>query len=402
MNAFVKTVDSYDGASQQMMVLPAVVGFYLAFRLCITYLFFQAEPQVGAAVSVGLNFFVFVIVVFHSLGPASTTLGSALKVRCFRWVVAFLGFSCCSLFWSATVSIGVAFVYWCGMAADVFVVVLLLRTGPVDRMTNALMKGYVCGACGIALVAWLSPTMQDLRPGNDDFFSPNAIGFTCAFGIFFAQFLIQRTEHWKFPAIFLAITLLRSLSKTTIIAFMAGESLLLVRDTSISRRSKVTIALVGMGVVAAFWKLIEAYYEVYINAGNQAETLTGRIGIWAVVLERSLERPWIGHGFHSFRNVIPPFGTFEAWHAHNELLQQFYSYGAAGVFLLIALYGSFYSQVKHLSSPSVKSLFLALLFFIVVRGLGDTERFDLSFPLWSLALISLMLARTESSVEAPA
>ena len=108
-----------------------------------------------------------------------------------------------------------------GMAADVFIVILLLRTGPVDRMSEALMKGYVCGACFIAIVAWLSPTMPDLRPGNDDFFSPNAIGFTCAFGVFLAQFLMRSAKHWKVSVIFLGLTLLRSLSKTTIIAFVA-------------------------------------------------------------------------------------------------------------------------------------------------------------------------------------
>jgi O-antigen ligase len=261
------------------------------------------------------------------------------------------------------------------------------------------MKGYVLGACWIALLAWLSPTMQDLRPGNDDFFSPNAIGFTCAFGVFFAQFLGRSGSTWNPPAIFLAITLLRSLSKTTILAFAAGEALLFLRDRSISRSRKLLLATAAMLIIAAFWGLFEAYYEVYTNAGNQAETLTGRIGIWTFVLARAFEQPWIGHGFHSFRNVIPPFGRFEAWHAHNELIQQFYAYGAAGIFLWFALYGSFYRQVVRLSSPTHKTLLLGLLLFIVVRGLGDTDRFDLSFPLWSIALFSLMLTALEESRE---
>jgi O-antigen ligase len=108
------------------------------------------------------------------------------------------------------------------------------------------------------------------------------------------------------------------------------------------------------------------------------------------VLERALERPWIGHGFHSFRNVIPPFGTFESWHAHNELIQQFYAYGVVGIILLIGIYGSFYRQIRRICEPTLKTLFLGLIVFILVRGLGDTERFDLSFPLWSMALLSLM------------
>jgi len=140
--------------------------------------------------------------------------------------------------------------------------------------------------------------------------------------------------------------------------------------------------------------LIAAYYEVYTNAGNQAETLTGRIGIWSLILDRALERPWLGHGFNSISKVIPPFGPdqFEAWHAHNELLQQFYTYGVVGIVLLFGLYGSFYREARRLARPEHRTLFLGLILFIVIRGFGDTERFDLSFPLWSITLLCLMLA----------
>jgi exopolysaccharide production protein ExoQ len=385
--------------SMQIMLLPGVVGFYFGLRLCFSYLFFQSDPQTGAAVSVFLNLFLFAIVLFHSLGPAPLSISTMLRIPCLRWVMVFLCFSLCSLIWSLTISVVVAFAYWMGMAADVAMVLLLIRTGPVNRISAALMKGYVWGACVVALIAWLSPTMQDLRPGDNDFFSPNAIGFTCAFGVFLAQFLNRSLGRWKLPIAFLSISLLRSLSKTTIIAFALAEALLLIRDRSISRKSKVGLTVAAILVIASFWGLIEAYYSVYINAGNQAETLTGRIGIWAFVLDRSIERPWIGHGFHSFRNVIPPFGAFEAWHAHNELLQQFYAYGAAGVFMLISLYGSFYRYIRQVAPPFLKTLLISLLVFIVVRGLGDTERFDLSFPLWSIALISLTLAFSPSSQE---
>ena len=33
------------------LLLPGCVGFYLAARLCVTYLFFQADPQTGAEVA---------------------------------------------------------------------------------------------------------------------------------------------------------------------------------------------------------------------------------------------------------------------------------------------------------------------------------------------------------------
>jgi exopolysaccharide production protein ExoQ len=377
--------------SEAGSLMAATVGFYFALRYSFEYLFFQSNPRAGAGFGVGLNLLLFAAVVFHSLGPAPNTLRSTVRVPCFRPIVAFLLFALCSLLWSATISVAVAFAYWCGVVADLAMVVLLLRTGRVDLMSFSLMKGYVWGAGLIAAITWASPTMQDLRPGNDDFFSPNAIALICAFGVFLAQFLGRSNRSWNLAAIFLAITLLRTLSKTTIVAFIAGEALLLFRDAAITRRKLLTILLGSSLVVAGFWRLIQAYFEVYTTTGNEAETLTGRVGIWDYVFERSLEQPWVGHGFHSFRNVIPNFGPFEPWHAHNELLQLFYAYGAVGILLFFMVYGSFYLQIRRLRLSSYKAFFYGLLLFIVIRGLGDTDRFELTLPFWFVFLVSSLM-----------
>ncbi|MGA7706330.1 MAG: hypothetical protein WCD77_00975, partial [Acidobacteriaceae bacterium] len=39
----------------------------------------------------------------------------------------------------------------------------------------------------------------------------------------------------------------------------------------------------------------------------------------------------------------------------------------------------------------VKTFFLAFLLFVLVRGIADTERFDLSLPLWAIVMISLLV-----------
>jgi hypothetical protein len=66
---------------------------------------------------------------------------------------------------------------------------------------------------------------------------------------------------------------------------------------------------------------------------------------------------------------------------------------------LIGVYGSFYRQVRRVARPEFRTLLLSLIVFIVIRGLGDTERFDLSFPLWSIALLSLTLAASEGKLQ---
>jgi O-antigen ligase len=237
------------------------------------------------------------------------------------------------------------------------------------------------------------PAQSDLRLGDEEFLGPNQIGFVCAFALFLAQFLIRRKESfWIAPSIFLGITLLRTLSKTSIFALIAGQGFILLRDRSLTPKAKLLIVCGAIFALAAFWGLIESYYIIYTNAGNQAETLSGRLGIWAYFLEKSFEQPWIGHGFHSVWKVIPPFSeNFEARHAHNELLQQFYAYGVAGIVMLIGLYCSFWRQIRKMPQGSLKAYAGGLLVFTLVRGLADTESFDLSLPLWAITLFSAIL-----------
>ena len=152
-------------------------------------------------------------------------------------------------------------------------------------------------------------------------------------------------------------------------------------------------------VVVTFSQLLADYYVVYTNAGNQAETLTGRIGIWLYFLNEAVQNPWIGHGFHAVWKVIPPFNEFEARHAHNELLQQFYAYGAVGVFMLVAIYGSVWRQLRRLSDRSLKIFFFGMLLFVIVRGVADTEPFDLSLPLWFIAIIGALIQQSQNHAE---
>ena len=139
---------------------------------------------------------------------------------------------------------------------------------------------------------------------------------------------------------------------------------------------------------------------VYTAEGNSLETLTGRTILWATTLAMALEKPWLGHGLHSFRADIPAMGTFEPWHAHNELLHQFFVYGVAGLVLVGGMYLSLYKQARRAASDDARTVALTILLMALVRGITDTERFDLSVPLWLLTLMSFWLTRRSRSEEA--
>jgi hypothetical protein len=386
-----------------VMPFAASVGFYLSFRLFFPLLavrIFGQDAQYGVIVSLALNYLLLCLAALGVVGTAPSALRPVSQLPSFRWVLLFLAFSGISLLWSVTASLPAAMAFWLAMVADTAIVVLLLRRGPLDSVVNSLMRGYIWGSCAIAIVAWLMPTQSDLRLGDEQLLGPNQIGWSCAFAFFLAQYLMRRKSgNWTMEALLLAVTLLRSLSKTTIIAFLAGQAYILLRDRSMNRRRKLLFSGLTFLVVLVFWGLLAKYYIVYTNAGNQAETLTGRLGIWLYFLTEAVQKPWIGHGFHSVWKVIPPFNEFEARHAHNELLQQFYAYGVVGVFMLVALYGSVSRQVRRLSDPSSRILFLGMLLFVIVRGFADTEPFDLSLPLWFIAIIGALIQHSPTRAE---
>jgi exopolysaccharide production protein ExoQ len=401
MNSTIAISDEVSSPKQAAPSFSFVVGFYFSFRLIIGLFATRVlgtDPQAGTELSLGLNFLLFFVVAFNSLGDVLYPIDSMFRLWSIRWVFLFLAFSCCSLAWSSTASLSASFAYWGALVADVAIVMLLLRAEPAATVAPNLMKGFIWSTCIIAVVAWLMPAQSDLRLGDEELLNSNQIGNLCAFAFFMCQYLMRiRKEKWSPVATFLGITLLRSLSKTTIIAFLVSQCFLLLRDKTISRRTKINLAILFACLIVAFWSLIEAYYVVYTDAGNQAETLTGRVGIWSYVLNESLEQPWIGHGFNSIWKIIPPFGEFEARHAENELLQQFYAYGIVGLGLLVGVYASLYRQVRKLSRGPMRIFFVSMLLFFVVRGSAEAEPFDLLFPLWVIVLISLLTEQAVAS-----
>ncbi len=373
-----------------------VVGCFFSARAVIGLLAVRAlglDARGGSGISLTLNFLLLVLVAFHSLGAPKCSSASLTRSGTVRWVIFFLGFSGLSLAWSVSASIPAAILYWCALAADVLMVAILVRAGCATTTTISLMKGFVWTSCLAALLAWVMPAGADLRLGDKEFFNPNQIGFLCALAFYFQQYLMRsKAGDWRLAAVLLGVTLLRSLSKTTILAFALSQLGLLIHDRSIRSTTRRWIALsLGM-LLLVFWGLFTSYYDTYTSAGNQAETLTGRTAIWAYVLQASLDHPWIGHGFDSMWKVVPPLSDdFEPRHAENELLQQFYTYGIVGIGLFLGLYSSLYRRVQRRAENSLRPILLSLLWFILIRGLAEAEPFDFQLPLWSILLLGMTL-----------
>jgi exopolysaccharide production protein ExoQ len=387
------------GSDQKVLPISVLVGFFFSFRLCIGFLFFQNDPVAGSAVVAILGLLLCAAAIASSASINLAAMPDGVPSTA-RWVIGFLSFAALSLAWSDTQSYLAATGYWVGLASDVVVVWIVCRNHDPDRVTSCIMKGFVWGACIVATIAWVSPAMPDLRLGNEDFLHPNALGWQFAIATIFAQYLSRSQRSWRWVSVAMAITLLRTLSKTSIAAFAIAETFYVLHDSRMSRRTRIQLGLVAAMTIFFFWGLLESYADTYAAEGNSLETLTGRTILWATTLGMALERPWLGHGLHSFRADIPAMGTFEPWHAHNELLHQFFVYGAAGLVLVGGMYLSLYKQARRTVSDGARTVALTVLLMALVRGITDTERFDLSVPLWLLTLMSFWLTQRPMSEEA--
>ena len=394
-------MDTNSYSTSSGAVLCFIGGFLLAFRSCLTYLFFQPDPQLGTAVRLAASVgFLLVVTAYTALNPPDEALATP-RSGPLRWIALYLALAGVSLFWTTTGSLGVEVGYWTALLADVGAVYLLLRYKPAEESMRRILSGYIAGVSLVAIIAWLAPTMEDLRLGNEDFLHPNFIGLQFAIGAFAATYLAQRRKAWAWIAAALAITMIRTLSKATIVASLLAGLYYVLRGLRISRKVKLGIAIGSAAVVLSFWGLMEAYLDVYTQ-GSNVETLTGRTYIWSQSVGFFFEKPWFGHGFDSFRWIFPSFDQFLPNHAHNEVLQQLFAYGVVGLFIVIGLYSSYYRQLRSSRESPLRAFAMSVLILVLVRGVVDTDQFDLGFPLWLLTALSMTLAAVHFEKDAPA
>lgn len=359
------------------------------------YLNIGTEPGVlaGFAFAAGLA----LIAMLGAIGIPECSGFRPWTPRPLLWVILYLAFSGCSFFWTASISVDSSALYWLSLVGDVGIVIILVRGAASERAVDSLLKGYIAGSCALAAIAWMMPEAADLRLGDIDYFNTNQIGNLCALSLLMYSFLFARSAVvWRIVPWFLGITLLRSLSKATLAAFLVCLLYRFIRDASIPRGKKWLLASSTVMLTMSFWTLLSTYYDSYTTAGNQAETLTGRTAIWAWTLDTSLKKPWFGNGFDAMWKVAPPFGgeLFESRHAENELLQQFFAYGSCGLVLLIGVYGSLYRYIRRSQPASERIALTSFLIYVVIRGLAEAEPFDLLLPLWLITALALFLQQS--------
>lgn len=229
----------------------------------------------------------------------------------------------------------------------------------IDRVTlNRLSNGAPLARGGIVLALFLWPLLLAVRPWYG---------------------------RWSLPPLLAGagIALWLQPTEATVIAGIAGGAVFLAARVAPSATRRlgslaIVVLLLAPPLVAAV--LPVAYDARELDAMPQPHR--HRVEIWTYALERSLERPLLGWGFDSSRELMGTgdgavfAGAPMSLHPHNISLQAWLELGAGGVAVIAALGFALWQSAARLGSalaPAALGGFAAFMVFAEIsRGAWQT------------------------------
>jgi O-antigen ligase len=315
-----------------------------------------------------------------------------------------------TLFWTGAPP-SRAFTYWAVLELKLLVVFILLSLARIEQVAVKSLQGYAWGGLILGLVPFVfNAATEQGRLGDEAFLHPNVIGnqmALCSLCSIYLTLQARGRPAERLPYLLLSamllFTLMRSLSKTSIIGFFLA-ALVYIVYSRINIQKKTTLVLLLSGVGAICFTALTRYLDEYLNAqqGGQAlATFTGRTRIWQMTWEMIQENPIWGYGFQSYRYTAPQIIAVRLVHPHNELLSIWYTLGAVGLILAVLTYTTYAWQVQRATKARLPqaALGLALLVYSLANGPTTATTADLMnypSPLMML-MISWMVQRNPIS-----
>lgn len=294
-------------------------------------------------------------------------------------IASYLFWVCLSLIWSNAENWSLAAFNCASLIGDVGAAILLISMQKRFLFQEA-WYGLVCGAlCNAGYIFFVFDPNIDIRSMNT--IHPAVIAHHIAIGLLCLLYFFEignRRLKWILFASVLYVSLVLSTSKTSIIALSVALAMY-VTITRIKRTMRIALVLI---IIASLWitlPLIDTYIKSYVDSQNII-TLTGRLPLWADVWHMIKQNPFLGYGFASFY-YNTNYMAFSAYHAHNELLQQWFTLGIPGVCFTVGLYTYFLRW--HWNRPWLRML----LWYCVIRGITEPEQFGTVLPLGLFCLM---------------
>jgi exopolysaccharide production protein ExoQ len=380
--------------------LPTIAFWFWAlsiFRFAFALLFFRENQAVATAVGAALDI-VFVYCLLLSIGGAESIERQTRFPVLVHWILAYCLWCATSLSWTRATSLVSATGYFASMFLDVAIVGAMIWWGDLEAIAIASVKGIIAGGWLISLCALLS-TSDDPngRLGNLEFLHPGKVGEYAGQAALCSCFMWVRSRKdegsgrwlWVGGALSLTWIVLRSLSKTSMIAFVCSGVVFILFSRVVSLKTKVVALVCASLLFCAMYTVVNNYLEGYLEEKpGEATTLTGRTLLWAKSWDMIQEHPALGYGFLSFRDYGPQDWDVRTVHAHNEWITQWFQLGFIGLMITIGIYLSYFRHLMRSPQSPQRELGLGMLIYMLIQGFAIAEPSGLTFPLPMMLLLA--------------
>jgi O-antigen ligase len=367
------------------------------FRFAFAFLFFREHPAIATGVGAGLSVVFAYSLVLWVLGTTDVRRKTRPPAL-INWIAAYSLWCALSLSWTHAGSLVSAMGYWLIMVLDVLIVAAMIWWGDLEAVAIASVKGIIAGGWLISFFVLLSKSDDpNGRLGDLEFLHPGNVGKYAGQAVLCSCFMWLRNREnkgwdrwlWVGSTLFLAWILLRSLSKTSIVALVCSAVFYIMHSRVISLKTKVTALVVATVLFCAMYTVVNTYLVTYFQESpNDASTLTGRTVLWAESWEMIQDHPILGYGFLSFRDYGPQDWEVRATQAHNEWITQCFQLGFVGLIIAIAIYASYFRHLRRSAPSAQRELGLSILIYMLIQGFSASEISGLMFPLPMLLLLA--------------
>ena len=335
------------------------------------------------------------------VGYALRRQGSLLpwpRNKVIYWAFGFLAWSGASLLWTFADSRISAVGYWGETTIMVLSVVLMFRFGDREQLAVRSLQGIFCGMTLLVTLLLITGTFSDGRLGDPELLHPNSLGRDAAIALFAGTYLFRMSPPGAkrilvgIGWVVLFTGLVATFSKTSIAAFFFGMIVYGMLEKPVGMRLRIIGVLIMAGLLALPYTTSKLEEYSRSQSGHAVETISGRTPLWNDTWQMIQQRPVIGYGYLSFRDYGPQVFNVRVVHAHNELLNIWFTLGLVGLVITVGLYISYFriGWKARKSSQSVlqANLALALLALCLVRSLTEADMRSLVFQLPLMVLIA--------------
>ncbi len=230
-------------------------------------------------------------------------------------------------------------------------------------------------------------TLQHVGAWKGIYGHKNSLGSLMLLGIFTCLYLpIKNLKILKYLGSgFLFILMIASTSRTSLVLFGLILFIMFIYQ-KFRWRGKISVILVDMGILVLgclSLGLITYWTEILTGIGRDP-TLTSRIPIWSVMINRLMERPWLGFGRGAFFAPDSPYGVEigqvigSGWHpphGHNGFLDLAIDFGLIGLSLFLITYLTTFAKIVKQAYASRKPeelWLLAFMFFLSMNNITES------------------------------